>query len=212
MVWKMKKKSEHKRYNKHVTELRYVVGIDEVGRGPLAGPVTVGAVALPIHLVGRFQGVKDSKKLTAEAREEWRTKVHEAGKDGMRWAVASSSSHVIDTKGLTHAIKKALREAIAKLGISPEHCIVLLDGGLRAPRKYDEQRTIIKGDEKEPAIALASIVAKVHRDHVMRRWGDVYPDYGFHIHKGYGTEAHYRAIKKNGLTPIHRRSFLRGRE
>jgi ribonuclease HII len=192
-----------------VTELRYIVGVDEVGRGPLAGPVTVGAVALPIHLIPRFSDVKDSKKLSAKAREAWRDRVHEAGKEGMRWAVASSSSSIIDTHGLTHAIRKALREAIRKLDVSPEYCMVLLDGGLKAPMRYSEQRTIIKGDEKESAIALASIVAKVHRDHVMERWSLVYPNHGFHIHRGYGTLAHYRAIKKEGLTPIHRRSFLR---
>jgi len=171
--------------------------------------VTVGAVALPLHLIPQFGDVKDSKKLSAKAREEWRDRVHEAGKEGMRWAVASASSSIIDTYGLTYAIRKALREAIRKLNVSPEYCIVLLDGGLKAPTRYSEQRTIIKGDEKEPAIALASIVAKVHRDHVMERWSLVYPEHGFHIHKGYGTEAHYRAIKKEGLTPIHRRSFLR---
>ena len=142
-------------------------------------------------------------------RQKWRDKVHEAGKDGMRWAVASSSSRMIDARGLTHSIKKALCEAIGKLGVDPQHCMVLLDGGLYAPKKYDEQRTIIKGDEKEPAIALASIIAKVHRDHVMDRWSLVYPDHDFHIHKGYGTKAHYQSIKKSGLTPIHRRSFLR---
>ncbi len=192
-----------------MTELRYIIGVDEVGRGPLAGPVTVGAVAVPIHLIGQFSDAKDSKKLSAKMREVWRDKVHEAGKDGMRWAVASSSSRMIDTRGLTHSIKKALCEAIGKLGVDPQHCMVLLDGGLRAPRKYDEQRTIIKGDEKEPAIALASIIAKVHRDHVMERWSLVYPEHDFHIHKGYGTPGHYQSIKKSGLTPIHRRSFLR---
>lgn len=196
-------------YNRDVTELRYIVGVDEVGRGPLAGPVTVGAVAVPVHLLARFHGVKDSKKLTAEARKEWRDRVHEAGKDGMRWAVASSSSRMIDTRGLSHSIRKALCEAIGKLGVDPQHCMVLLDGGLKAPARWSEQRTIIKGDEKEPAIALASIVAKVHRDHVMERWSLVYPEHDFHIHKGYGTEGHYRTIKKSGLTPIHRRSFLR---
>ncbi len=197
-------------YNRDVTELRYIVGVDEVGRGPLAGPVTVGAVAVPVHLLPRFHGVKDSKKLTADARKEWRNRVHESGKDGMRWAVASSSSSIIDNRGLTYAIRKALHEAIRKLAVEPEHCIVLLDGGLKAPERWSEQRTIIRGDEQEPAIALASIIAKVHRDKVMERWSLVYPEHDFHIHKGYGTEGHYRSIKKAGLTPIHRRSFLRG--
>ena len=197
-------------YNKNVTELRYVVGVDEVGRGPLAGPVTVGAVAVPIHILHKYTDVRDSKKLSAKARESWALRVREAGKEGMRWAVSSSSSSIVDKKGITHAIRKALREAIEKLGVLPEHCMVLLDGGLKAPGKYSEQRTIIRGDEQEPAIALASIVAKVHRDRIMVRWGTVYPEYGFHIHKGYGTSAHYLAIKKRGVTPIHRHSFLRG--
>jgi ribonuclease HII len=197
-------------YNMDVAELRYIIGVDEVGRGPLAGPVTVGAVAVPIHLIARFKDVRDSKKLTPTKREEWRERVHEAGKDGMRWAVASSSSSIIDGRGLTYAIRKALHEAIRKLAVDPEHCIVLLDGGLKAPERWREQRTIIKGDEKEPAIALASIIAKVHRDRVMERWSLVYPDHGFHVHKGYGTRAHYLAIKKKGITPIHRRSFLSG--
>jgi ribonuclease HII len=171
--------------------------------------VTVGAVAVPVGIMHHYVDVRDSKKLTPEARELWAARVRDARKDDLRFAVSSSSSHIIDTYGLTHAIKKALREAINKLGVDPDECLVLLDGGLAAPRQYKEQRTIIKGDEKEPAIALASIVAKVHRDRVMVRWSAVYPDYDFHIHKGYGTKAHFKAIKKKGMTPIHRRLFLR---
>ncbi len=203
---------------------KYIVGIDEVGRGPLAGPVAVGAVKLEKEWIklkekeGWFKGLRDSKKLSPKAREEWVVKIKQAQKEGwLDFSVAFVSSRVIDKKGLSYAIRTALAQALRILEDlskgSPwirEEVNVLLDGGLHAPVHYKNQTTIIKGDEKEVSIALASIVAKVARDKKMVALAKKFPRYGFEQHKGYGTRAHYEAIKKHGITPYHRKSFLRG--
>ncbi len=197
---------------------KYIIGIDEVGRGPLAGPVAVGAVLIYAEHYRRvakiFPVVKDSKKLSAKKREEWLVKIREAEKAGLlATAVAFVSSGSIDKKGIAPSIRTALAKALATVTStkgSPLWIRVLLDGGLKAPMEYENQETIIKGDEKELVIALASIVAKVTRDAKMIKLGKKLPAYGFEKHKGYGTRAHYSAIKKYGVTPHHRKTFLKG--
>ncbi|MEK9184962.1 MAG: ribonuclease HII [Patescibacteria group bacterium] len=188
----------------------YYIGIDEVGRGPLAGPVAVGVIKTKHRVFGFWmKGIKDSKKLSPKAREVWYQKIKEAKEKGeLDFIVSFISSKIIDKRGLTYSIKKAISISLKKLLVDPKKCKVLLDGGLKAPKEFIFQETIIKGDEKEPIIALASIVAKVTRDNLMTKYAKKYPPYRFDIHKGYGTKAHYEEISQNPLTPIHRRSFL----
>jgi ribonuclease HII len=189
---------------------RYVVGIDEVGRGPIAGPVSVCAVLIPRDLCGKdFKGVRDSKKLTPKKREEWflYTKVKK-DKGEINYAVASVGAKKIDDIGISKSIKLATQRAIHRLGVKPEECLVLLDGGLSAPSEFKNQKTIVRGEDKEFSIALASVIAKVTRDRKMCRLSDVYPNYLFSEHKGYGTPTHYRIIKEKGMCEIHRKSFI----
>lgn len=190
----------------------YLVGIDEVGRGPIAGPVAVGAfIFLTPESRKLFHGVKESKQLTHEKREAWFSEILAAQEKGeVDFCVTFQSEKIIDTKGLSFAIRKCLETSLAKIAPHAGDTLVLLDGGLKAPPVYLHQRTIIKGDVKEKAIALASICAKVLRDRKMIQWGKKHPGYGFEVHKGYGTKAHYKAIRDRGLTVLHRKSFLKG--
>ncbi|MFA6601732.1 MAG: ribonuclease HII [Candidatus Paceibacterota bacterium] len=196
--------------------MKYLIGIDEVGRGPIAGPVAVGVfVFLKSGAVRFFKGVKESKQLSEAKREEWFAKILKIQKSGVvDFCVSFQSRKKIDLKGLSWAIKQAVKSSLNKVcvnsNISSNNCQVLLDGGLKAPAEFLNQKTIIKGDEKETVIALASICAKVLRDRRMIKLGQRYPQYGFEIHKGYGTGRHYGAIKKYGMLEEHRRSFLRG--
>ena len=154
--------------------------------------------------------VRDSKKLSATAREKIFQSLAEAQvRSEISFAVSFSRARMIDRKGISFAIRHALAQSLKKLGIRANETLVLLDGALRAPSQFTRQKTIIKGDEKEAVIALASIVAKVSRDRKMIVFSRKYPQYGFEKHKGYGTKAHYRALKKNGPSAIHRRSFLK---
>jgi len=189
---------------------KFIIGIDEVGRGPVAGPVAVCALCLQNNFnIKKFKNFKDSKKLSHLQRLKWLVKIDEEKKKGnIVYGVSFQSNKVIDKKGIVFAIKKALANSLKCLRKKPADCLVLLDGGLRAPEKYKSQKTIIKGDEKELAIALTSIVAKETRDGLMVRLARKYPSYGLDKHKGYGTREHYKALKKHGLSPLHRRSFL----
>ncbi len=200
----MKKDSKNKNLYK------YLIGIDEVGRGPIAGPVAVGAfVYLKPEAKKYFHGVKESKQLTEEKREIWFGKIKKAKQDGLiDFAVSFQNEKIIDKKGISFAIKKALATSVSVFKIKPEEVMILLDGGLRAPAEYTNQKTIIKGDVKEQVIALASICAKVMRDRKMIVWSKKYTKYGFDKNKGYGTSQHYEAIRKYGLIDLHRRSFL----
>ena len=193
-------------------KIRHIVGIDEVGRGPIAGPLAVGACSVPVDFDFSFcNGIRDSKKLTAKVRETWEQKIILAKKEGrLSYAVTFVSRAMIDTRGLSYAIKKALMSSLKKVASDSSSTQVLLDGGLKAPSEFIYQKTIIKGDEKEPVISLASIVAKVARDRHMMKLSKRYPHYDFHVHKGYGTRAHYQKLKRYGLSPEHRRSFLKG--
>ncbi len=191
--------------------MKYLIGIDEVGRGPIAGPVAVGAfVFLTPDSDKFFKGVKESKQLSEERREEWFKVIQQKSDEKLvAFSVCFQSQKIIDSKGLSFAIKKCVQNCLNKLSINPADCRVLLDGGLKAPAHFKNQKTIIKGDAKEKVIALASICAKVLRDRKMKEWGRKYPAYGFEVHKGYGTKRHYEALRSNGLMALHRRSFCK---
>ncbi len=196
-----------------------LVGIDEAGRGPLAGPVSVGVFAVRTSgILKKFCGVKDSKQLSEKQREEWLEKIKKmrkpitGGSPEVAYAVSFSSAGTIDKRGISHAVRAAINRALQRLerdGFVDIHSQIKLDGLLHAPTRFKHQRTIINGDATQPIIALASICAKVHRDRRMKKVAKQYPQYGFEIHKGYGTAAHYKAIKKHGISKIHRRSYLK---
>jgi ribonuclease HII len=210
--------------------IKYMIGIDEVGRGPLAGPVAVCAFLIKddnfismctSRTCTSFTGqtcdklpkLKDSKKLSKQQREIWFEFLKKQKEDGnCDYTVSFVSSENIDKFGIAKCIQKALNSSLSNLlktsSLEPSHYKLMLDGGLKAPLEYVNQETIIKGDELHPVISMASIVAKVTRDRVMTKYGKEYPEYGFERHSGYGTRAHYEAIKKSGLTPIHRKSFI----
>ncbi len=190
-----------------------VVGIDEVGRGPLAGPITVAAFAVSTNIFGRqkalFKGIRDSKRLSEKQREEWYLALTK--NEMFIWAIASIDQKVIDKKGIAVAARMAVALAVKRLENKPKKQskieMIYLDGSLYAPANF-MQKTVTKGDEKIPIISAASIIAKVTRDRLMVKYSLIWPKYGFDRHKGYGTRAHYSAIKKFGILPIHRKSFL----
>jgi ribonuclease HII len=190
---------------------QFLVGIDEAGRGPLAGPVSVGVVVIPVQFdPALFDGIRDSKKLSEKARDAWFEKLPSLeAEHGLRYKVEFTSAHYIDEYGIVPAIKRAVAAALRSLAVVPEEAEVLLDGSLKAPPEFVVQKTIIRGDETEPVISLASVAAKVTRDRFMKQAAAKYPEYGFEVHKGYGTKAHRDAIKKHGLSDIHRRSFIK---
>ena len=190
---------------------KFIIGIDEVGRGPIAGPVAVCALCLQNDFDSeKFKNFRDSKKLSHLQRLKWLERINEERDNGnIVYKVSFESNKIIDTKGLVFAITRALENSIFFLKKNPKFCEVLLDGGLKAPMEYKNQKTIIKGDEKELAIALASIAAKVERDTLMVKLANKYTDYGLEKHKGYGTSEHYKALKNKGISVIHRKSFLR---
>lgn len=190
--------------------IRYIIGIDEVGRGPLAGPVAVGAVMLPVSYDRRLlRGVRDSKKLTPRVREAWYLRAKKAAEKGkLTFSVSCVGASSIDQYGIVFTIRRALHRAVMRLQANPSECMVFLDGGLYAPPQFLHQKTIIHGEDHVPAIALASIVAKVHRDRKMMRFSRRFPGYHFEKHKGYGTREHYRSLKTLGPCALHRRSFL----
>ena len=200
--------------------MKYVIGVDEAGRGPLAGPVSVGVVAVPegFDVLKEFVGVADSKKLSEKRREKIFEILEERAKVGdVRFTVEFEGDDVIDEEGIATAVRRALWRGVNALA---EECgsqtsgtslksdfHILLDGSLKAPPEYS-QETIINGDELVPIISLASIAAKVSRDRLMLEMAKKYPEYQFEKHKGYGTALHYEMLKKHGLCDIHRRSYI----
>lgn len=188
-----------------------IVGIDEAGRGPIAGPVTVAAVAfLKPFDVTRLTGVKDSKKLSEKKREYFRAIVEELSNEGcIKFAVHSSEAKIIDSKGIVFAIQLSLSSVLNTLSLPPSSCFIKLDGSLKAPSVYKRQETIIKGDESELPITLAGIMAKTTRDRNMLTYAKQYPEYGFEHHKGYGTKMHYQALTSLGACELHRTTFLK---
>jgi ribonuclease HII len=197
-----------------------MLGVDEAGRGPLAGPVSVGVVAVPegFDVAREFPGVADSKKLSEKKREEIFAMLESrVARGDARFRVEFESAETIDQKGIVFAVCRALARGVNALaeecgsrtssGLLKSDFHILLDGALRAPVEY-AQETIINGDELIPIISLASIAAKVVRDRLMVELSAQYPLYGFEKHKGYGTKAHYEMPKKYGPCALHRRSFL----
>jgi ribonuclease HII len=207
--------SKFKKIRRATEKPKYVIGIDEVGRGPLAGPVAVCAFAMPYGYNQKlFDGVKDSKKLSAQVREKLAKIAHRMKKSGQCfYAVCYSGHKLIDERGIAPAVKaainRALKKVLEKISANPTECDIFLDGSLKAPNHFPHQKTIIRGDSKVQIISIASVVAKVKRDKKMFRLSKKFPGYDFEIHKGYGTSAHYQKIKKLGLSPIHRKTFLR---
>jgi ribonuclease HII len=205
----------------------HIIGVDEAGRGPLAGPVSVGVFGVEKKNLAQirkmFRGVKESKQLSATMRDKWFKKIQFACLDGLcDYRVILKSAGDIDRLGIAVCIRKAVGEGLEKVFAkfdlnvitSPERTVInrdsfqiLLDGGLRAPESFKNQKTIIKGDEKEKLIALASICAKVTRDRLMIKLSKKYPQYEFYVNKGYGTAKHIASIKKHGMLREHRRSF-----
>lgn len=188
-----------------------MLGADEAGRGPLAGPVAVGAVLVPegFDVAREFPGVRDSKQLTEKARDGLFAKLEErAARGDLRFRVEFEDAATIDSEGIAFAVRRALHRAVNVL--APDAALVTkvqLDGSLRAPPEY-AQETIIDGDELVPLISLASVAAKVTRDRLMVTLAAAYPLYGFERHKGYGTAAHYEQLRAHGLCAIHRRTFI----
>lgn len=189
---------------------RFLVGVDEVGRGPIAGPVTVCAVVFKKRVPrGFFTGIRNSKALTESSRELWYARALALRRKGIvDFAVSFSGPRFIDRHGISKAVYLSIARSLRRLKISPESVRILLDGSIYAPARFKNQETIIKGDERVPIISLASIIAKVRRDRRMHRYAKQFPAYGFDEHKGYGTAAHYKAIRRHGLSKLHRRSFL----
>ena len=189
---------------------KILLGVDEAGRGPLAGPVAVGVVWAPADLDVRvhFPGVDDSKKLSEKKREKIFTLLEEKqGERVLRYIVVFASAATIDEVGITAAVRGAVWEGVRALASDATGVHVLLDGLLKAPPEYS-QETIVHGDAIEPLISLASIAAKVTRDRLMGELELHYPGYGLRRHKGYGTRAHYEALGRLGPSAIHRRTFL----
>lgn len=193
------KKIENELYD---TGLNYICGIDEAGRGPLAGPVVVAAVIMPKDSM--IEGVNDSKKVSEKKREALYDIIT---KEAISYAVGIIDQKEIDRINILNATKEGLTTAIKSLEVKPERILVdALQGIDTCGVPYT---SIIKGDAKCYSIAAASIIAKVTRDRIMKQWDEIYPMYGFEKHKGYGTKMHIDAIKEYGICPLHRHSFVK---
>lgn len=179
-----------------------VCGIDEVGRGAWAGPLYAAAVIFPPRAKLSFR-ILDSKRLSPERRLELADFIR---RKSLAWEVGSTAVEEINSEGIAPATEKAMLSALEKLGVEPDFC--LIDYFKLAGLPSDKQRGVKFGDQISSTIAAASVLAKVERDKVMEDLAKGYPDYGFEKHKGYGTRNHRRAIKRFGLTPLHRRSFI----
>jgi ribonuclease HII len=189
-----------------MTQPNTIVGIDEAGRGPLAGPVHVGVVALNSSFdFAQFPNFTDSKQMTEASREQIYDQILKDDQDKLSYTVRHSGSQVIDKRGINPAIRYAINRGLRNLDVPVDSTKVLLDGGLAAPSKYT-QKAITKGDQKEPVISLASVLAKVARDRYMKKIDGQY-DFDFAQHKGYGTKEHRKALQTNGPTDIHRNTF-----
>lgn len=190
--------------------MRWVIGVDEVGRGPLAGPVSVGACMLPVELNewSLWEGLKDSKQLSEKKREEWYAQIEQD--DRICFRVAHSTAAQIDEEGIVPAIRSAALRAVASLGVGLGDASIVADRGIVVSGGWHQEQ-FTKGDEHIPVIALASIMAKVTRDRLMVALGKEYPLYGFEKHKGYGSKQHQGAILQNGpIEGVHRKLFIRG--
>lgn len=183
-------------------KINYICGIDEAGRGPLAGPVVVASVIMPRDSM--IEGVNDSKKVSEKKREKLYEEIIE---NAISYSVGIVDQKEIDRVNILNATKAGLTESIKGLEVKPE--MILVDALTGIDTCGIPYQSIIKGDAKSYSIAAASIIAKVTRDRIMRQWHEVYPEYNFIQHKGYGTAAHIAAIKEYGLCPLHRLSFMK---
>ena len=190
-----------KKYEREYADCGYICGIDEVGRGPLAGPVVAGAVILPKDCDILY--INDSKKLSAAKREELYDVIMEKA---VAVGIGMASPQRIDEINILQATYEAMREAVAKLAVRPQ---VLLNDAVTIPDMDIFQVPIIKGDAKSLSIAAASVLAKVTRDRLMKEYDTIMPEYGFAGHKGYGSAAHIAAIREYGPSPIHRKTFIK---
>ena len=197
----MERIEQLKVYEKKYDDCGYICGIDEVGRGPLAGPVVAGAVILPKDC--KILYINDSKKLSAKKREELYDVIME---QAVAVGIGMASPQRIDEINILQATYEAMREAIQKLSVKPD---ILLNDAVTIPQVDIRQVPIIKGDAKSISIGAASIVAKVTRDRLMEEYAKVLPEYDFASNKGYGSAAHIAALKQYGPSPIHRSSFIK---
>ena len=185
----------------HEQGFQIVCGVDEAGRGPLAGPVCAAAVILPDGLV--IEGIDDSKKLTEKKRDALYDIICE---EAIAYGIAFASVEEIEEMNILQATFLAMKRAVESLDVKPD--LALVDGNQK-PNLDIQARTLVKGDAKSPSIAAASILAKVTRDRLMTEIAEEYPQYEFPKHKGYGTKLHYEKIMEHGISPVHRRSFLK---
>lgn len=190
------------RYEKKYPNVEFIAGIDEVGRGPFAGPVVTAAVILPKDFDVLY--IDDSKKLSAQKREFLFDRIMEKA---LAVGIGMRHPHTIDEINILNATKEAMQESIEQLSITPGQLLV---DAVRIPGVQIPQESIIKGDEKSISIAAASIIAKVTRDRMMCAYDELFPGYGFSKHKGYGTPEHIQALQAMGPCPLHRRSFIKG--
>ncbi len=190
-------------YERELNEAGYgrICGVDEVGRGPLAGPVVCAAVIMPLDDI--IEGVDDSKKLTAKKRETLSEIIREKA---VAYAICAVEPQVIDEINILEATKLCMKRAVESLELPPDY--VITDGNMTLDINFP-QRSIVKGDSLSYTIGAASIVAKVYRDNLMKEYAEIYPAYAFERNKGYGTKLHIEGIKKAGLCPVHRRSFTK---
>ena len=188
-------------FEKKYSDYSYICGVDEVGRGPLAGPVVAGAVILPKDC--RILYINDSKKLSAKKREELSAEIQEKA---LAVGIGLSTQDRIDEINLLQATYEAMRKAIASLSVEPS---LLLNDAVTIPAVDIPQVAIVKGDARSISIGAASIVAKVYRDRMMEEYDKMYPGYGFASNKGYGSKEHIEALHRMGPCPLHRRSFLK---
>lgn len=195
------KKIEEDFYEKH-PEVRYICGIDEAGRGPLAGPVVVASVIMPRNSM--IEGVNDSKKVSEKKREALYEKIIE---EAISYGIGIIDQKEIDEINILEATKQGLTTSLKELSTKPD--VILVDALKGIDTLEIPYKSIIKGDALCYSISAASILAKVTRDRIMRQWDEIYPQYGFEKHKGYGTKAHIEAIREYGLCPIHRKSFTK---
>ena len=184
---------------------QYIIGVDEVGRGPLAGPVVCAAVVMPLDSSDLIVGVDDSKKVSIKKRE---TLSEEIKNRAIAYTMVEVSEKIIDEINILEATKLGMKQAIERLDIPTEKAVVLTDGNMTLDIALP-QHSVIHGDALSYSIGAASIIAKVHRDAMMDEYAKTYPQYAFEKNKGYGTAAHIQGIKEYGLCPIHRRTFTK---
>ena len=194
-------------YEREMTELgaQYIAGVDEVGRGPFAGPVVCAAVILPLEKKNLIEGIDDSKKLKEGERERLAELIKERA---IAYKICEVDNKTIDRINILQATKLCMKQAVEGLAVEPD--VVFVDGNFKIDITLPQQ-TLIKGDALSYSIGAASILAKVYRDRLMCEFDKIYPQYGFAQHKGYGTKMHRDAIREYGLCEIHRRTFIKNR-